>query len=255
MQCDDFLSRWHDHLDDRTDPAADTKLMDHAESCPACEAWLRDWQRLAGQFQSPTDKVQPRATAACLSTRAPRDQNPLRAQAPRRADRSLGGDRARPHASRWQVAMLGTAAAALFAIAALPTGNPTSGDTSLARRTILSQRTPAIPAHHPAHRAAASASGTRSADTKSAAILTLPTPLDIQRIHLAVSEPEWWGSLMVSALEPVDPITETIRPLTDSLQTALELLTPRSGSQNENSTPAQPDDASAHFPPRHLRFA
>lgn len=237
MQCDDFLSRWHDHLDDRTDPAADTTLMEHAESCPDCKAWLHDWERLAGQFQSPAAHTQTLSTAARLNTPATQSTNRPRA------------NRSQHTASRWQFAMLGTAAAALFAIAALPTGRPTSGDSRLARHT------PAISAQHLSHRATAESSETRSTEMKAAGIVTLPTPLDIQRIHLAVSQPDWWGSLMVSALEPVDPITETIRPLTDSLQTALELLTPRSGSVDQNPTPTQPEDASAHFPPRHLRFA
>jgi len=81
--------------------------------------------------------------------------------------------------------------------------------------------TPTNPQIAPVRKAPASVATFSTADNAQ--------PLDIQQIRLTVGEPEWWGSMMVSALRPVDPLTESIRPLTDSLQTALELLTPRSG--------------------------
>lgn len=76
--------------------------------------------------------------------------------------------------------------------------------------------------------------------------------LDFQQIGSQVAQPAWWGSVVRAAWEPVDPLAEGFRPLTNSLQTAFELLTPRAGASTTVPS-ALPEDANvgiAAAPPR-----
>jgi hypothetical protein len=53
-------------------------------------------------------------------------------------------------------------------------------------------------------------------------------PLDLHRISRCVREPEWWGAMAAAGLKPVEPLASGFRPLTNSFQSALQILTPHS---------------------------
>lgn len=68
--------------------------------------------------------------------------------------------------------------------------------------------------------------------------------IDLTEFQARLKEPQWWGEVVASAWRPVDPVAKGMRPLADSLQTALEMFAPRKGSSQQPSTPSN-DDASA----------
>ncbi len=72
-----------------------------------------------------------------------------------------------------------------------------------------------------------------------------PAAIDLTEIQQRVQQPQWWGSVVVAAWQPVDPLAKGIQPLTDSLHTALQLFAPRSGERRESLPTPPSDDASA----------
>jgi hypothetical protein len=196
MQCDDFLGRWHDLLDQRRDPAADDALRDHARQCDSCGAWLDDWATLA-----------PGLGDAAPTIKAPHF-------------------RARRSTARWS--SLAVAAAAVWLLVATWPASP--APERVPSPQVAMSRLPTAPGPPATTAEPRPAELQPSVPGPTSATASPPQQLDLQRIRLTVGEPDWWGSVMVSALRPVDPLAESIRPLTDSLQTALELLTPRSGA-------------------------
>jgi hypothetical protein len=68
--------------------------------------------------------------------------------------------------------------------------------------------------------------------------------IDLAEFQARLKEPQWWGEVVASAWRPVDPVAKGMRPLADSLQTALEMFAPRKGSAEQSNAPSN-DDASA----------
>jgi hypothetical protein len=71
-----------------------------------------------------------------------------------------------------------------------------------------------------------------------------PELLDFQEFGEQVRQPNWWGSVATASWRPVAPIADGIRPLTNSFQTALQLLTPRIAKEPIHQ-PVDKDDVSA----------
>jgi hypothetical protein len=72
-----------------------------------------------------------------------------------------------------------------------------------------------------------------------------PSAIDLTEIQQRVQQPQWWGSVVVAAWQPVDPLAKGFRPLADSLHTALQLFAPRNMERRENLPTPPSDDASA----------
>lgn len=76
-------------------------------------------------------------------------------------------------------------------------------------------------------------------------LLTSSAPeLQLREMNLRMGEPQWWGELAGATLRPVQPIADGIRPLTNSFQSAIQILTPRP-TQRPTDHPNPPDDFSA----------
>ncbi len=257
MQCSEFENRLNDLLDHRLDPASDQELAQHAGHCARCEQDLSGWLTLATQLQNlelnlPSEQPVP-ATSNLAESAGQLKLSPTGPSRQRRRGRQTTQPRHRPAL----LTAIVTAAAIWCGLMLWP-GHPTSGTrpgdsmltfaelptTELAGSLLgpqgttvahVSQKTLAVPA----------------ADAASYPVqATLVPTIDFNRISANVSTPHWWGSMVVAAWKPVDPLTTSIRPLTDSFQTALQLLTPRSTPATSTSPPAVPEDASVD----HKRF-
>ena len=212
MRCNEFDERLNDLLDDRRDPLDDASLMQHAANCPQCSYQLESWIQVEATLLSTTlpGSVDRETSSSALQSRV----MPVitTAECPPSTPAAhpwLGGFPIRIPAPWLGLAL----AAGLLGMMI--------GPESMRRPT------PALP------------------ETEQASLNVKLGGLDLHRISLQVTQPDWWGSIAVSALRPVDPLKEGIRPLTESLQSALELLSPHTLLGNEPNVTIAPEDSSA----------
>ncbi|WP_164102916.1 hypothetical protein [Candidatus Laterigemmans baculatus] len=189
MRCERFDQRFHELLDLRQEPAGDPQLLEHAAECHRCQRTLEDWLRVEDFF------AEPRLESSSGS--------PNRTPSPPTSAASFpaaNSPAANSPAASWRPAAL----AATLAASLLGGVWFAGGDRDRQPAAVAGQATPAAPS-------------------------ATPQLASIEQLGSRVAQPEWWGSVVRAAWEPVDPLAEGFRPLTNSLQTALELLTPRAG--------------------------
>ncbi|XZE54631.1 anti-sigma factor family protein [Planctomycetaceae bacterium SH139] len=255
MQCSEFENRLNELLDQRLDPASDQALARHAGHCGRCEQDLSGWLTLAQQLpslelsrpheQNPLSK-QPVLAANNLAKNAGHvEVSPAGRSRQRRRDRQTTQP---PHRPALLTAIV-SAAAVWCGVMLWPghSGEGTRLETSLLTASELPTTELAGNFMGPREATVAHVSQKKLMDpadgTTYPVQAALVRTIDFDRISANVSTPHWWGSMMVAAWKPVDPLTTSIRPLTESFQTALQLLTPRSTPATSTPPSAAPEDA------------
>lgn len=263
MQCSEFENRLNDLLDQRLDPASDHALARHAGHCARCEQDLSGWLSLAQQLprlelsrpheQNPLSEQPVLAASNPAKNAGHLEVSPAGRSRQRRRDRQTTQP---PHRPALLTAIV-SAAAIWCGLMLWPghSGEGTRLETSLLTTselptTELASSFLGLRGTTVAHVSQKSSVGSAAETPPYPVPATLVQPLDFDRISANVSTPHWWGSMVVAAWKPVDPLTTSIRPLTDSFQTALQLLTPRSTPATSTPPPAVPEDASVD----HNRF-
>ncbi|MGC3968210.1 MAG: hypothetical protein QM775_12815 [Pirellulales bacterium] len=83
MQCDEFLERWNDRLDQRLEPAGDPELAAHVDECAACRGLAASLGRALGMLEAipaPSDRFAANILQALRSPASTvEDDVPLRA--------------------------------------------------------------------------------------------------------------------------------------------------------------------------------
>ena len=69
---------------------------------------------------------------------------------------------------------------------------------------------------------------------------------DFQLLGRQVREPGWWGGIAVAPLKPVEQIATGIRPVTNSFQSAINILTPRSAPPADQTRDEASDFSASH---------
>lgn len=200
MHCKEFESRLHELLDTRQGIASDRALVVHAECCSDCQRTLDRWK----QIETALDCSAASPLVRGMELSVPVGRPGVLAE------------------NRWGI--LTTLAAAVACVALTfaspfsrsPDSGPPPVQLPLPSRSLLYLvDTPSPP---------------RSADERAIGGIRAAAPfqgIDLQEIQVNLSRPAWWGEVVYTAWRPVDPLAEGIRPLADSLQSAIRLLAPK----------------------------
>jgi len=200
MHCKEFENRLQELLDTRHGIASDRALVAHAECCSGCKRTLERWK----QIETALDCSAASPLVRGIETSVPVGRRPVTVE------------------NRWGIM---TTLAAAVACVALTFASPLSSPPDSGP---LQVQLP-IPDRSLLHLAQAP-SPPRSVDERAIIGIGRPAPLpgiDLQEIQVNLSRPAWWGEVVYTAWRPVDPLAEGIRPLADSLQSAIRLLAPK----------------------------
>lgn len=224
MRCDDFSQRFHEVIDSRQSPWDDSVLRDHAIECRQCEEMLVTWGELENHLlilsnAGVSEKAVERAPTISLAT-SPTPPRSFKTQ----AAETLSSMRY----SYWAgIAM----AASLVFLMLYPGRTQTQPSPPVAQNT----QSPIVRAVN--------------ANTDSVQLIAWDGyTLDLHRISEQVRQPSWWGSVVIAAWKPVDPLAEGIRPLTESIESTLRLLDPRMHLRTPASNAKASEDISAGKP-------
>ena len=224
MRCDDFSQRFHEALDSRQSPWNDADLRDHAIECRECEEMLVVWEQvqnclvMPGHQESPPEAVERTPTISLVTSPATYPNFSVR----------LSDAFSFARQSLW----VGVVMAVSLIFLMLYPGQ--------------SQAPPSKPVAQKAH---TSVAPTAKVAGESVQLIAWDGyTLDFDQIREQVQKPDWWGSMVVAAWRPVDPLTKGIRPLTESIESALRLLDPRMHLRNDAVQTQAPEDISAGKP-------
>lgn len=217
MHCEQFSDRLNQLLDDRCDPSLDMELASHASDCGDCQRQLDCWRLVDNQLVQPS--VSANVLPPCIHAHA---------HAPSANRKWVANGFARLQGRQRSIAWLTMAAAVCWMTLTFDQSRPTL------------QPQPPI------------SSSNSTLETAEIPNFNLQQ-FDLRNLDLRIDEPRWWGEMASASLRPVQPITNGFRPLTNSFQSALQILTPKTTTPpTEAIIPVE--DASAQHA-TNLRYA
>lgn len=198
MRCEEFSARVNLLLDDRCNPLADQALELHAAECEQCQHVLYYWNKIDDRLISPVIS-QPKT--APLHSGSPANAATLSHPVSQFDSTENSHSRQRQRAATW----LTLAAAACWMSFTFDDGPQHS-----------EPRPPVFATPDPIATAEIANFNLRD--------------IDLQNLDFRIDEPRWWGEVASATLKPVEPLRNSFRPLTNSFQSALQILTPQQAS-------------------------
>tara|TARA_R110002049_G_scaffold2750_8_gene22159 strand:- start:78294 stop:78959 length:666 start_codon:yes stop_codon:yes gene_type:complete len=219
MNCDDFLARMHDCIDECLPLDSETQLQDHVRQCDSCRAQWNAWTQISEvlDVQSEVSDHQPRV----LSNKH------LLFRTPKTSHVSLGhlAPRSTIRAPRSIIRVAGgfVVAAAVMFVMILPRTEPSNQPNG--PQPSLSDSSSPLDSSSPS-----------SSMTAAASTVTIATSANDSSIHSTVDAAQWWQDVqqrdwVAQTMPTVRSVREGVAPLGRSILQAVSILTIGSGER------------------------